>query len=174
MNIGERNNVGQSPDATLNVNIRERKRKIQGIHEFIFNSLDKIKNEGNCEDKKIIRCQVSVVSGFGSLFHRKVICLHIALALNRLFFIDQPELKLSGGLPKFVNLEKGKCNYLKRSLNSISNTCNFVDPECYLDDFSLTINNTYKLLEFTHEANFPTAQYIPGTLPGNIEKRLKP
>ena len=172
-NVDERNDVNQLSDAILNVNISDRKRKIQEIHDFIFNSLDKIKNEGNCEDKKIVRCQVSVVSEFGSLVHRYVICLHIALALNRLFFIDQPELKSFGGLPKFVNVEKGKCNYLKHSLNSISNTCNFVDPECYLDDFSLKINNKYKLLEFTHEANFPTAQYIPGTIPENIEKRLK-
>lgn len=102
-NIGERNNVGQPPDATLNVNTSDRKKKIEEIHDFSFNSLDKRRNEDNGEVKKNIRCQVSVVSGFWFLVHRYVSCLHISIELNRLFFIDQPELKSSGDLPKSVN-----------------------------------------------------------------------
>ena len=102
-NIDERNNVGQPPDVTLNVNTSGRKKKIEEIHDFSFNSLDKRRNEDNCEDKKNFRCQVSVVSGFGFLVHRYVFCLHISAELNRLFFVDQPELKSSGDLAKSVN-----------------------------------------------------------------------
>ena len=102
-NTGERNNVGQAPDATMNVNTSDRKKKIEEIHDFSFNSLDKRRNEDNCEDKKNIRCQVSVVSGFGFLVHRYVFCLHISIELNRLLFVDQPELKSSGDLPKSLN-----------------------------------------------------------------------
>ena len=152
--------------------LNEKEKKLKEIHDFIFNSLDKIKNSGNCDEKKIIRCHASVVSGFGSLVHRYVICLHIALALNRIFFIEQKQFSSFGGLPSFVKLEEGRCSYLKNSLSSITNRCDFSNPECYNDNYSYEINNDYKLLEFTREADFPAPKYIPGTLPKNIETRL--
>ena len=164
----------ESVDSLLAVpkNLNENEKKLKEIHDFIFNSLDKIKNSGNCDEKKIIRCHASVVSGFGSLVHRYVICLHIALALNRIFFIEQKQFSYFGGLPSFVKLEEGRCSYLKNSLSSITNRCDFSNPECYNDDYSYEINNDYKLLEFTREADFPAPKYIPGTLPKNIETRL--
>lgn len=150
----------------------ERTRELKEVHDYIYKTLDKLQNDGDCEQKKIIRCHNSVLSGFGSTIHRHVICLHIAFALSRAFFIDH-DYESFNGLASFTQLESGKCSYLKGKLSNITDRCNFKDRRCYKDETNFEISNTYKLLEFTHEADFPAPKYIPGTLPGNMKQKLE-
>nr|ADR32105.1 fucosyl_transferase [Hydractinia symbiolongicarpus] len=146
-------------------------RRLKDIHDFIYETLDKLQNEGDCEEKKIVQCHNSVMSGFGSTIHRHVICLHIAFALGRAFFIEH-DYSSFNGLAAFTRMESGKCAYLKNKIPEIKSKCNFKDPKCYLNKDNFEIDNSYKVLEFTHEANFPAPKYIPGTLPKNMEKEL--
>lgn len=159
--------VPDAPPSTVQI------RELKIVQDYIYDRLDKLQNDGNCADKKIIRCSNSLLSGFGSTIHRHVICLHIALALNRTFFIDQPQFATFNGLANFTRLESGKCGYLKRTLHSITDRCDFNDINCYIDKDGWQINNRYKLLEFTQEAKFPAPRYIPGTLPKIMRERLE-
>lgn len=156
---------------TVPSNLDQKIKGIQKIHEFIYYTLDRLQNKGNCEDKKIIRCTYSGDGDFASIMEKYVICLHIAFALQRIYFIDY-ERKYSN-LGWFTKLESTKCIHLKKELSYIRNKCYFNDSSCYITDSDVKINNSYKLLELTDYKNFPSPRYIPGTMPMKMEAALR-
>lgn len=78
-------------------------RTIQNVHHMVYQTLDQLQNEENCEDKKIIRCTYSGDGDFASVMEKYAICLQISFATKRMYFIDY-ELKYNN-LGWFTELE---------------------------------------------------------------------
>ena len=145
----------------------------KGIQDFIWNRLNDLQDEGDCENKKLLYCATSSLAGLGSLIFRFRACLQISFALGRTLFIYQKEYQHFGGLNKWMKLESKRCGYLREKYRNYGNICNLKDRKCYLNGNVLEVNNIYKVLEIDMIGIFPMPRYIPTTIPSFIEHALK-
>ncbi|XP_057311333.1 uncharacterized protein LOC130649132 isoform X1 [Hydractinia symbiolongicarpus] len=144
-------------------------RTIQYVHDMVYETLDQLQNEENCEEKKIIRCTYSGDGDFASIMKKYAICLQIAFATKRMYFIDyEPKYNNLGW---FTELESTKCRFLKHKLSSIENKCNFNDARC--KESVLQVNNSYKLLQLTDFKNLSSSRYIHGMMSKKMEEDLR-
>ena len=147
---------------------------LKGIQDFIWNRLNDLQYDGDCENKKIIYCESThPYAGFGSMLFRYGACLQLSFALGRTMFLDQKQYQHFGGLNKWMKLESKRCGYLKEKYRNYANKCNLNDRKCYLNGNALEVNNSYKVLEIDMKDVFPIPRYIPTTIPSFIEESLK-
>ena len=145
---------------------------VKDVHDFIWNKIDEIQSEGDCEKKKLFHCKnLGNYAGFGSMVFRFAACLQMAFALGRTMFIYQSQYEHFGGLSKWMDINPGKCQYLKQKYQHHDNRCNLKNRKCYTNDF-LEVDNSYKIVEYNIQMVFPVPRYIPSTIPKFIEDSL--
>ncbi|XP_057304706.1 alpha-(1,6)-fucosyltransferase-like [Hydractinia symbiolongicarpus] len=154
---------------------------LEDVHNEIKNQLVFLQEEGDCEKKKILHCEIiNNFAGLGSMMHRYGACIQVAYGLGRMFFIEQNTYKNIGGLSQWLLSESTRCGYIKekyhRTLRNpkeyYKNVCRTNDKNCYLEN-GYDLNNTYKIIIFYPQAEFPTPRHIPGTIPMRLEKTLQ-
>lgn len=156
------------------------KSQLKEIHDRIWRQIFALQEGGDCEKKKILYCEVkNNIAGFGSMFHRYGACVQAAYALGRMFFIAQNPYKHYGGLSNWLKPESKRCGYMKNNIENILNNpaekyvsfCPVNDPKCYFNGYD--VNNSYRILHFVPEPDFPTLRVIPGSIPERTEKELR-
>ena len=160
-----------NPEPIKKANVKQFE-SVKDVHDFIWNKIDEIQSEGDCEKKKLFHCRnLGNYAGFGSMVFRFAACLQMAFALGRTMFIYQSQYEHFGGLSKWIDINPGKCQYLKQKYQHHNNRCNLKNRKCYTNDF-LEVDNTYKIVEYNIEMVFPVPRYIPSTIPKFIEESL--
>ena len=93
---------------------QSKKQSLDSIHNLIWQQIEMLQEEGDCEEKKIIHCEnTGNFAGLGSMIHRYVTCAQVAFGLGRIFFIHQREYAHFGGLNRWLKDESNRCGYLK-------------------------------------------------------------
>ncbi|XP_057305385.1 alpha-(1,6)-fucosyltransferase-like [Hydractinia symbiolongicarpus] len=142
------------------------------IRSTIWSQIENLQEAGNCEDKRILHCEVlTEIAGFGSMMHRYGACMQVAYGLGRIAVIKMKQYEHFGGLERWLLPLSKNCDHLKNTYKTYKSKCNVHHASCYLKN-GYDVNNTYKVLKFRPGPKYPYPRHIPGTIPVVIEAAL--
>ena len=145
---------------------------LEKLHKQIQTQIQSLQEYGDCDKGKVLICKNErMYAGFGTMTMRYGMCLQMAFGLGRTAIIFEERYEHFGNYAHFFDYLPKGCSY-EKSMSSKS-ICYLRDPKCYTNG-GYEVNNTYEVLVFGSEEPYsPYPRHIPGTLPLELETRLK-